>query len=105
MYYLSDGLAEMGNAKLGKVLAVMFCILCIGGSFGGGNAFQVSQSMSQVQTVVPLFNDMPWLYGLIITTVVAVVILGGIQRIAQVNCGVIQHVFPNRVLVSFGRFI
>ena len=34
MYYLSDGLAEMGNAKLGKVLAVMFCILCIGGSFG-----------------------------------------------------------------------
>ena len=84
MYYLSDGLAEMGNAKLGKVLAVMFCILCIGGSFGGGNAFQVSQSMSQVQTVVPMFNDMPWLYGLLITSVVGVVIIGGIQRIATV---------------------
>ena len=79
MYYLSDGLAEMGNAKLGKVLAVLFCILCIGGSFGGGNAFQVSQSMSQVQTVVPMFNDMPWLYGLIITSVVGVVIIGGIS--------------------------
>ena len=84
MYYLSDGLAEMGKAKLGKVLAVLFCVLCIGGSFGGGNAFQVSQSMSQVQTVVPMFNDMPWLYGLIITTLVGVVIIGGIQRIAQV---------------------
>ena len=40
--------------------------------------------MSQVQTVVPMFNDMPWLYGLIITSVVGVVIIGGIERIAQV---------------------
>ena len=84
MYYLSDGLAEMGHAKLGKGLAVLFCVLCIGGSFGGGNAFQVSQSMSQVQTVIPVFADMPWVYGLIMTAIVGVVIIGGIQRIAQV---------------------
>jgi len=84
MYYLSDGLSEMGQAKLGKVLAVLFCLLCIGGSFGGGNAFQVSQSMSQVQTVIPFFADTPWAYGLIMTAIVGVVIIGGIQRIATV---------------------
>jgi AGCS family alanine or glycine:cation symporter len=84
MYYLSNGLAEMGQASLGKVLAVLFCILCIGGSFGGGNAFQVGQSMAQVQTVVPFLADKGWLYGLLITGLVAVVIIGGIKRIATV---------------------
>ncbi|MCF6298944.1 MAG: alanine:cation symporter family protein, partial [Thiomicrorhabdus sp.] len=49
MEHLSQGLAEMGWAKLGKVLAVLFCILCILGSFGGGNAFQVNQSLGIVQ--------------------------------------------------------
>ena len=84
MYYLSEGLKEQGNAKLGKILAVLFCILCIGGSFGGGNAFQVSQSMSQIQTVVPFFEDKGWLYGLIMAGIVGVVIIGGIKRIATV---------------------
>jgi AGCS family alanine or glycine:cation symporter len=84
MYYLSEGLSEKGMGGLGKVLAVLFCILCIGGSFGGGNAFQVSQSMSQIQTVVPFFADNGWMYGLLITGIVAVVIIGGIERIATV---------------------
>ncbi|MBT7011675.1 MAG: sodium:alanine symporter family protein, partial [Planctomycetes bacterium] len=34
MFYLSRGLAEKRMGGLGKVLAVMFAILCIGGSFG-----------------------------------------------------------------------
>ncbi|MEC9389569.1 MAG: alanine/glycine:cation symporter family protein [Myxococcota bacterium] len=84
MYYLSEGLSERGLGGLGKALAVVFCILCIGGSFGGGNAFQVSQSMSQIQTVVPFFADKGWLYGLVMTGIVGVVIIGGIQRIATV---------------------
>ena len=35
MYYLRDGLAKYKAARLGKVLAVIFAVLCIGGSFGG----------------------------------------------------------------------
>ena len=36
MYYLKKGLAEKGLVGLGKVFAVFFAIMCIGGSFGGG---------------------------------------------------------------------
>ena len=84
MYYLSKGLAEKGRAfaTLGKVLAVMFAVLCIGGSFAGGNAFQVKQSLLAVQQKVPFLQEMPWVYGLIMTIAVGIVIIGGIKRIA-----------------------
>ena len=84
MYYLSDGLATLGLGGLGKVLAVLFCILCIGGSFGGGNMFQVSQSLSQIQQYVPLLETSPWIYGAVMTLLVGIVIIGGITRIARV---------------------
>ena len=53
MYYLSKGLAERGPgfAKFGKVLAVLFAIFCVGGSFGGGNMFQANQSFAQLVNV------------------------------------------------------
>lgn len=82
MYYLSNGLAEKGLGGLGKVLAVMFALLCIGGSFGGGNAFQSNQSLSVIQETIPILIDKPWLYGLVMAALVGVVIIGGIQRIA-----------------------
>jgi len=95
MHYLSRGLAEMNMGGLGKVLAVMFAILCIGGSLGGGNTFQVSQSLDVLQESWPQIADYPWVYGLVMMVAVGVVILGGIKRIAAtaekivpVMCGV-----------------
>ena len=35
MYYLRDGLAKKNLPNLGKALAVLFAILCVGGSIGG----------------------------------------------------------------------
>lgn len=51
MYYLSKGLAEKGKPGLGKVLAVLFAICCIGGAVGGGNMFQANQAFQQVVNV------------------------------------------------------
>jgi len=85
MFYLSKGLAEKGMPKFGKVLAVMFAILCIGGSFGGGNAFQVNQSLNAIQEQAPFLATYPWVYGLIMSVLVGVVIIGGIRRIATVT--------------------
>ena len=83
MYYLSKGLKEMNMPVLGKVLATMFAILCIGGSLGGGNTFQVNQSLNAMQETAPWLYDHRWVYGLIMTVLVGVVIIGGIKRIAS----------------------
>lgn len=83
MEYLSRGLADVGWAKTGKVLAILFCILTIGGSLGAGNAFQVSQSLGAVKAQVPALAEQPWIYGVVMATLVGVVIIGGIRRIAH----------------------
>jgi AGCS family alanine or glycine:cation symporter len=82
--YLSKGLEEMKMKPLGKILAVAFAILCIGGSFGGGNTFQVKQSLEQIKLIVPFLETNAWVYGLLMTFLVGVVIIGGIRRIASV---------------------
>ena len=82
MHYLSKGLAERGLPGLGKFLAIFFVFLCIGGSLAGGNAFQVNQSMGAIGQTMPFLAQYPWIYGLILSVAVAVVILGGIKRIA-----------------------
>ncbi|GMR16657.1 MAG: alanine/glycine:cation symporter family protein [Gammaproteobacteria bacterium] len=83
MEYLSRGLAEKGWARTGKVLAIIFSVLTIGGSLGAGNAFQVSQSLTAVKLQIPLLVEYPWIYGVVMATMVAVVIIGGIRRIAH----------------------
>ncbi len=84
MHYLRDGLAQVGAGGLGKVLAILFTIFCIGGSLAGGNSFQVNQSLGILKTEVPFFADSGWVYGVIMAVCVGIVIIGGIRRIAQV---------------------
>ncbi|PTB83619.1 alanine glycine permease [Sulfurovum lithotrophicum] len=83
MQYLSKGLASKGHTKLGKVLAVVFAVLAIGGSLGAGNAFQTSQAMGALSDRIPFFETYPIVFGLIMATLVGFVIIGGIKRIAQ----------------------
>ncbi|WP_418287834.1 alanine/glycine:cation symporter family protein [Mariprofundus ferrinatatus] len=83
MEYLSKGFAEKGMAGMGRKLAVLFAILCVGASFGGGNAFQVSQAMGAVQNELSFFKDYPWVFGVFMATAVGIVIIGGIKRIAH----------------------
>jgi alanine or glycine:cation symporter, AGCS family len=84
MQYLAQGLAERGAARLGRALAVLFAVLCVGGSLGGGNSFQVSQSLNALQETVPALAGHGWAYGLVMAALVGVVIIGGIRRIAMV---------------------
>jgi len=53
MVYLREGLKEIGLTNLGKVFSVLFAVLCIGGSFGGGNMFQANQSFEAVSYLIP----------------------------------------------------
>ncbi|MDQ6976167.1 MAG: alanine/glycine:cation symporter family protein [Mariprofundaceae bacterium] len=83
MVYLSRGLAEKGWPKTGANLAVLFAILCVLASLGGGNAFQVSQALSAVSQHVSILESMPWLFGVLMAIAVGLVIIGGIRRIAH----------------------
>jgi AGCS family alanine or glycine:cation symporter len=101
MYYLRKGLGELGFGPLGKFLGFVFALLCVGASFGGGNMFQANQATAQVQTLFGLTaataadgSALPatWLQqssgaiiGLVLAGLVAVVIIGGIKRIASVT--------------------
>jgi AGCS family alanine or glycine:cation symporter len=89
MYYLEIGLAERGLAPIGKALGVLFALLCIGGSFGGGNMFQANQSFQAVAGQLPATltanPSFPWLFGLGLAFLVGLVIVGGIRRIGEVT--------------------
>ena len=84
MYYLSKGLAERGLPKLGKVMSVVFCVLCIGGALAAGGAFQTNQSGALVSARYSFFAGSGIPFGLIMTTAIGIVIVGGIKRIAEV---------------------
>jgi len=95
MQYLSKGLAKKGHTKTGKVLAVMFAVLAIGGSLGAGNAFQTSQAVGVLADRVPFFASYPIVFGLIMALLVGFVIIGGIKRIAVTA----EKIVPAMVLI------
>jgi AGCS family alanine or glycine:cation symporter len=86
MYYLTKGLKEKGMGGFGKVLAVLFAIFVIGGSFGGGNMFQANQAAAQFIKLFQFESSNAGMYfGIGMAIIVAVVIIGGIKRIASVT--------------------
>ena len=86
MYFLKKGLASKGFANLGKVIAVVFAVFCIGGSFGGGNAAQSNQATIVLKDLFGLESAMAGtLIGVTIAFLVGIIIIGGIKRIASVT--------------------
>lgn len=111
MYYLSEGLKGKGFAGLGKVLAVLFAIACIGGSFGGGNMVQINQATQQLIDVTggdaSFFAGRGWIFGVAMAVVVAFIIIGGIRSIAKVTDKVVPFMVGIYILgalvVIFGN--
>ena len=86
MYYLSKGLEERGLKVLGKILGVVFAILCVGASFGGGNAFQSNQAAVQLSSLFGIEGGASGvIIGIILAVLVGIVIIGGIKRIASIT--------------------
>jgi AGCS family alanine or glycine:cation symporter len=99
MYYLSRGLKEKGLGGLGKVLAIFFAIMCIGGSFGGGNMFQANQAAAQISGKLGLESGaVGVIIGVIMAVIVGIVIIGGIKRIGSVT----ERVVPFMAVIYVG---
>jgi AGCS family alanine or glycine:cation symporter len=99
MYYLRKGLKENNLEGLGKVLAVLFAIFVVGGSFGGGNMFQSNQAAAQLKVLFDVDNGF-W-FGLVMAILVGVVIIGGIKRIGRVTEKVVPFMGIMYVGASF----
>lgn len=104
MYYLSKGLKQMRAGGLGKVLAVLFAIMCIGGSFGGGNMFQSNQAFNMFQSVTggedSFVHGYGVYFGIVMAICVGIVIIGGIKSIAKVTDKIVPFMVGIYVLAA-----
>jgi AGCS family alanine or glycine:cation symporter len=85
MNYLRYGLEKRNMKGLGKVLAGLFAVLCVGASFGGGNMFQANQSFEQLAGQFSILQGNGFWFGIVTAILVGVVIIGGIKSIANVT--------------------
>lgn len=82
MYYLKDGLGSYkGFKQIGAVLAVLFSVFCLLASFGIGNMSQVNSIAANMDAA---FSVPPYITGIILVIIAALVIVGGLKRIASV---------------------
>lgn len=104
MYYLKKGLASKGAAGLGRVLAIVFAVMCIGGSFGGGNMFQSNQAFAMLESytggVESPLHGYGALFGIVMAVLVGIVIIGGIKKIAKVTDKIVPFMVGIYVLAA-----
>ena len=93
MYYLKDGLGGRKHCKtIGSVLAVLFSIFAILASFGIGNMGQInkivlnmkSASFGGVTATVGGMSVVSLACGIVLMILAALIVIGGLQRIATV---------------------
>ncbi len=94
MYYLQDGLGgKKGMKTVGKILAVIFSIFAMLASFGIGSMGQVNKIVLNIESAFPIaslsenivFGDANvyrLIIGIVIMVLVALIVLGGLKRIA-----------------------
>ena len=98
MYYLQDGLGDKNRPKviqvIGKILAIIFAICALLASFGIGNMGQINKIVLNIESaffskveINPLFGiipTVPFFIGLSLMIIGALIIVGGLKRIAAV---------------------
>lgn len=87
MYYISKGLRW-------KWLGVLFAIFASIAAFGIGNMVQSNSVAEAVKTSIGIPN---WVTGILLATLTAMVILGGIKSIARVT----QYLVPFMIIIYF----
>ena len=86
-YFLTNSLQDKPYVMLGMSLAALFALFCILGSLGGGNMFQANQAVKMMVHSFGAIADtetLTYVLTSILTLVVGVTLIGGIQRIAKV---------------------
>ena len=96
MYYMEDGLKDK-LGKFAKILAVIFAAATMICSLGTGN---LAQSNSISDALMTNYSIPGWFTGIVLTTLVLLVIVGGIKRIARVTTKLVPFMAVLYVLSS-----
>lgn len=95
MYYMKKADFRLFGFNLNlKWMAVVFAIATVFSSFGTGNLPQIN---SISNSVLATFGIERWITGLVLSIMLALVIIGGIRRIAQVTARLV----PTMALIYF----
>ena len=94
MYTLLHGLKM-------KRLAILFASFALIASFGIGNMVQANSVVDGIGYIFPQAREFAWLLGLIMAMLVALVILGGVKRIAQVAAILVPFMALFYIAASF----
>ncbi|MFT6958453.1 MAG: AGCS family alanine or glycine:cation symporter [Halieaceae bacterium] len=109
MYYLEQYLVDRGAPRAGKFLGGFYALSLVIGCLGIGNMFQSNQAYVQFVVITggeqSFFADKGWLFGLVISAAVALVIIGGIKSIAKVASRIVPfmallYVFSALVIIA-----
>lgn len=87
--YIKNGLQEMGFKKLGAVLASVYAVFLVLSGLGGSVAFQTNQMVTILSGYSDWVDNHPWFLSSIISILLGMVIIGGIQRIAKVSSALV----------------
>lgn len=102
MYYLDLGLRRRGGffKPFGKVLAVMYAFMIMGGALGGGNMFQSNQSFAAMKDAFGVDASGRYVFGVVMAALVALVVLGGIKRIGAATSRIVPIMVGIYVIAS-----
>ena len=93
MFYIAHGLTRHNLRWLGQPLAMLFALMCVPGSFGGGCMMQINQATQQVINITggesSFFAAHSWVFGVVVSIIVGLVIVGGIKSIANVTSKIV----------------
>jgi alanine or glycine:cation symporter, AGCS family len=96
MYYMEFGLKDK-LGKWAKRLAVVFALATLLCALGTGN---MAQSNSMADAMSASYNVPTWLSGFVITTLVLLVIVGGLRRIAEVTARLVPFMAVIYILAT-----
>ena len=103
MYYLKDGLGSYKGCKqIGAVLAVLFSVFCLLASFGIGNMSQVNSIAANMEAA---FSIPTVATGIGLMVLAALVIVGGLKRIASVTEKLVPFMAIAYILGALAIFI
>ena len=100
MYYLKDGLGSYKGCKqIGAVLAVLFSAFCLLASFGIGNMSQVNSIAANMTSA---FSIPATVTGIVLVIIGALVIVGGLKRIAAVTEKLVPFMAIMYIVLALG---